>query len=243
MVLDQGPLPPHAAIEYLAESRYGFSWVDLGVSLQEMEDFDLIEVRNPGDFNRCKDLETMESDLIAFLDEVGVADPDILQRAAARIYKIAHSILRASNRETAWIWLRATPPKEEALLPNWHFDAGFYPSQNGEAQYKFVMTLIGPSTHFYPIPKEEMALRQSLWHRISDQNRIVPLLDPEAIWIPPRGTGVVFLNRFREGAFHTEPFSKHQGRLFFSIVLCSHEEMRIVERRVQETFSTLKKKP
>ena len=231
--LDQTPLLPESAIEGLVESRYGFSLVDVGITPQDLADFDQIAIASKQDYNRCGELDKLEGETAVFLSEIGNNDPQIIRRVAYRIGQIAKQILAASKRDTAWVWLHAYTSVDAIDRLRWHFDWPYYSSE--EIQYRFVMTLKGFPTLFYLLPLEDIELRRKICKRPNDYDFVAELCEPDRVFIPNREVGVVFMNRKR-GALHSEPSNFDQSRLFFSIVPCSQEQVRQIELRVKEVF-------
>jgi hypothetical protein len=231
------PLPPKAAIEYMVESRYGFALVDVDISKEDLDDFEKIQIISDQDYSRCFEEERIESEIAIFLSNIGNSDSEVVNRVASRIQQIADQILNASAKDSIWLWLRAKASVNVSKQLNWHLDWSFY--QGKGIQYRFVMTLKGPSTLFYPLSTENIALREKIWRR-EDRYFFAKYCCADEIFIPGPNLGVVFLNK-QGGALHSEPLDMDGGRLFLSIVPCNKEEMAHLKPRVEEYFSRLEK--
>jgi hypothetical protein len=232
-MVDFVPFAPQEVMEYFSENRYGFSVVDLGITPEDMANFDKIEITKYQDYNRCGDLLKVENEVFEFLLQIGSNHPDIASHVAARVSEIAQRILLGLKKDTAWVFLRATPIDLANASHHWHFDWPFYNSK--DPQYRFVITLKGPTTLFYPLSLEEKDLRKRIYHRMNDLQFLADICDEEKILHFPREFGVLFLNR-EMGALHTEPVHTDQSRLFLSIVPCNSQEMIELEARVRRFF-------
>jgi hypothetical protein len=111
-------------------------------------------------------------------------------------------------------------------------DGHYYSSPKEEIQYKFVLTLIGTSTLFYPIPQGDRELRRSFWKNMTNRQYIRELCRPEDVITPERGQGMFFMsaNKYR-ASVHTEP-PIDENRLFFSIVPCSEQQLIELREKV-----------
>ena len=223
---------PTAALESLVESRYGFSVFDLGVDLS---DFEQIHIAAPLDYNQFGEFSKIEGEVIDYLSRVGPNDLNVVKRAAAKIDRIVKMVMSSSGKQTAWICLRASTATDRYDLPRWHMDGHYY-RQSDSLQYKFATTLIGASTHFYPLSRELKELRRVIRIHTGNRKFTSELCQGGPIFSPTVGEGVFVLAGDRNvAALHTEP-PIHEPRLFFSIVPCSEEELKDLKTVVIDVY-------
>ena len=230
------PKPAPTALVALVDDPYGFSMVDVGITPQDLVDFDQIDLQKSCDYNQFGELHNFEQGLAEFLQTVGENGRELTERVAARVAQIAHEILEATGRETAWLLLRAFTPTEAYDLPRWHMDGAYFGSDT--LIYKFAVTLIGPSTLFYALPPE---LRRTAQKHLYDRKFMKSFCQPELTLILNRGDGMFFTAGGR-GALHSEP-PTHENRLFFSLVPCSSEaELSQLRSKVTEYYQLVVEK-
>ena len=232
------PEPPKAALEYLAKSRYGFSLVDLGITEDDLALFDRLDIDKNRDYKLIGDLSKLEEEAARFLREVGSNEESLVSLITDRICQMVQSIIDASNRKTGWVCLRSFVPTDSYDLANWHFDGAYFcPEKPKDLIYKFIVTLKGPSTLFYLVPREEEDFRRTLSRNVWNPSLNRALCDPNQTYIPPTGECVVFLAANKKSAaLHSEP-PVHEHRLLFSVAPCNEEDLDEVRGRVRDYFS------
>jgi hypothetical protein len=228
--------PPAYALESLVDCRYGYSFVDMGLFGEDLNDFNAIDIQKDQDFNRFGDLANLEAEIGSFLNEIGPNDAGTIQRVARRVHEIAMEILAISDKESCWVFLRASTPNDRYDLARWHMDGHYYNPVKDVIQYKFVLTLKGPSTLFYPIPRESIELRRVIWRNMNNRQFMTELCDVTKIATPQKGQGAFFIagNSFL-AAVHSEP-PIHESRLFFSITPCNQDELAVLRGKVMEYY-------
>ena len=150
----------------LQESPYGFYFVDVGITSEDLADFNSIDIREERFYHHFGEFSKVESAVADFLSDIGKNDRSLVERIAARLAEITHQIMVLSERETAWIHLRASVPTDAFDIGRWHMDGRYYTPIQGELMYKFAVTLMGRPTLFYPISKE---LRRTAWTKTLDR--------------------------------------------------------------------------
>src|SRR5262249_15908206 len=100
--------------------------------------------------------------------------------------------------------------------------------------FKFVVTLVGPTTLFYPLPLE---LRKSTEQMVHNRQYMKNLCRPENIISPRLGEGAVFRagQYTTSAALHSEP-PIHEDRLFFSIVPCMEMQLPALKVRIAAMY-------
>lgn len=219
------PQPPAAALVSLGDQRYGFCFVDVGISAEDLWDFDAIAVCKNHQLNVFGELAALEGNVAAFLKEIGPNEPAHVVRVAKRIDAIAREIIEASGKETAWFCLRAALPTDFFDIPRWHLDGYYYRPSDNAMQYKFAIALKGAPTLFYPLSNEFKELRAVIRQNMINRKFTHELFRAEEIVSAPKGTGVFFIaGDNNRAAFHSEP-PIHENRLFFFLVPCASEEI------------------
>ena len=207
--------PPPAALVSLVDHRYGFCFVDVGITSEDMAYFDALEICKNHELNHFGEIASLQENVAAFLSEIGTNETEVVERAARRIHEIAIEIIKVSGRETAWVCMRASLPNSLFDIPRWHFDGKYYAERENYPQYKFAMALRGASTLFYPMPKELTELRRVIRMHMSDRKFTQELFRAEDVVSPPKGMGAFFIaGDANRAAFHSEP-PIHESRLFF----------------------------
>jgi hypothetical protein len=224
--------PPESAFEYLAESRYGFSRIDLQLFSEELEAFAAIDIRRDLDYDSLGDGASLEEEVALFLQAVGVTPSESIATAAASIAVIARKVLALSQREVAWFFLRALTPTSNYDIARWHIDGPYYLAvPSDRPQHKFVATLQGPSTIFYALSRQFQETRKVLWMHMSNRMLLSELFEADRIFSLERGEGAFFFGgNAKVGAFHSEPPIR-ENRLFFSIVPCRPEQLSDLKKR------------
>jgi len=230
------PLPPAAALETLAQARCGFCFVDVGLSLEDINAFEAIVVERSKELNQFGDLRALEEAVFVFLGEVGPNPPDLARFVAVKVARVAAEILALSDKPSFWISLRASTPRHEYDIPRWHFDGYYMPTLAGQKapmQYKFALTLKGPSTLFCPIPTDFAELRQLLSSLMTNRPLMSELCGLSPLISPPKGFGAFFIGgNPKTAAVHSEPRLAETTRLFLSIVPCNLAEVERVKAKL-----------
>jgi hypothetical protein len=222
-----------AALSSLKESPYGFYFVDGGITAEDLADFNSIDMREERFFHQFGELSEVEGRIADFLSGIGMNERRLVERAAARLAQITHQIVELSGRETAWVHLRASVPTDRYDIPRWHMDGYYFTPVEGYLMYKFAVTLVGPSTLFYPIPQE---LRRTAWRHMLDRKYMQEFCQADRVMSPKEGEGVVFLaGKKTESALHSEP-PIHQNRLFFSITPCNEKQLAELKVKVLAVY-------
>jgi hypothetical protein len=228
--------PPQTIIEMLIENRYGYSFVDVGLTEEDLCEFEKIKIDKNHDYNQFGNQCDWENEIFLFLTEIGENNSDLLEKVAKKIARIANNVMQASCRETAWIALRAGLPTLQYDRPRWHMDAAYYRMEANMLQYKFALTLIGTSTLFYPIPKEYLSMREVIFANMTNRPFMREFCDPIHVVVPKRGEGSYFISgNPREAALHAEPPMK-EPRLFFSIVPCNERNIESLRKQVMRFY-------
>ena len=118
--------PPPAALVSLVDHRYGFCFVDVGITSEDMAYFDALEICKNHELNHFGEIASLQENVAAFLSEIGTNETEVVERAARRIHEIAIEIIKVSGRETAWVCMRASLPNSLFDIPRWHFDGKYY---------------------------------------------------------------------------------------------------------------------
>jgi hypothetical protein len=228
---------PQSAFESLAESRYGFSLVDLNLSQEDLKQFNLVEIEKSQDFNQIGDLAHLQENIVIFLQDIGNKDLIFLQKTTEQICQIVATLLETSQRETGWVCLRAFLPTEDRTQRRWHFDGGYYrPKIPNALLCKWIVTLKGPSTLFYCSPRDNRQERHTLWMSTWNPTLMASLCLEEQIFTPQRGQGALFIAASeKNGALHAEP-PIHEPRLMLSFVPCFETEIPYLKQRIQDYF-------
>lgn len=231
------PLPPASALVSLVDSPCGFCPVDVGINQEDLLIFDAIAIAKTQYYNQFGEFSKTEREVAAFLSEIGPNESELVQQVARRINNIVHQIMAVSGKETAWVCLRASIPNDKAENYLWHMDGHYYSSPKEEIQYKFGLTLIGPSTLFYPIPQADKEQRRDFWSNMTHRQYIRELCPLENVIASERGTGMFFMSadKFR-AAVHCEP-PIDRPRLFFSIVPCSEPQLAELKEKVLARYT------
>jgi hypothetical protein len=216
-------------IEALGEET-NFVFVDLGMSETDLAMIRQFNVEAPGQYDRFGNLLLLREELPNFLRKSGRNSESLVQKITETIFSIASRVNKASNKETAWVCVRASIPNHLFDMPRWHKD-GYYHSPYAGFAFKFAATLKGNPTLFYQLPQEMRAVFRSY---SGDREFLSHLLNTDAIELPKFGQGAFFIVGDEDnGAAHSEP--KMDGeRLFFSVLPGNEneiEELRVCWQR------------
>jgi hypothetical protein len=223
------------ALNELKENPYGFVLCDLGITPWDLEHFSSIDIQREWIYHHFGELETVEESIANFIGEIGSNGRELSLQAASRLTEIAREVIEVSGKETAWVYLRSFVPIDRFDVPRWHVDGPYYPPNGPEdLLFKCVVTLVGPTTLFYPLP---LALRKTTEKTVSNRQYMKNFCKQEHIISPQRGEGAVFRGGQYTGltALHSEP-PIHENRLFFSIVPCTEMQLPALNARVTALY-------
>jgi hypothetical protein len=205
-----------------------FCFVDLGISEEDLELIQQLNITASGQYNRFGNLHLLRDELPHFLRKNCSNSEPLTQKIADIIFQIASHVQKASNKETAWICVRVSTPNPAFDMPRWHQDGYYYSPYAGFA-FKFAVALKGNPTLFYQLPQE----MRELFHSSSDREFLSTLLKRDKIESPKSGLGVFFLVGDKESAaIHSEPKIDSE-RLFFSVLPGNENEISELKDRWQ----------
>jgi len=206
-----------------------FAFVDLGLTSEEIALIDRLKFGKILDgartsYDRFGNLSLLNDELPTFLRDIGNDDEEVIQAVAEVISRTVYNVTRASNRDSAWVSVRAAPPNHAFDIPRWHMDGSYYgPRPYPGLVFKFAAVLKGNSTLLYPLPNE---VRDIFISHSNDRAFLNELLDVNKAQSPKRGEGVFFIVADdTKSAVHSEP-KMVENRLFFSILIGSEEEIQ-----------------
>lgn len=142
------------------------------------------------------------------------------------ISKTTQQVVKASNKDSAWVCVRASRPNANFDIPRWHIDGAYY-GLNGPYPYpgivfKFAATLKGNSTLLYNLTADQRDIFNAHWN---DRHFLSEFVDLSKVESPKRGEGVFFIvANDAIAAAHSEP-PMHSDRLFFSILVGDKSEI------------------
>lgn len=223
------------ALYELKENPYGFVLCDVGVTPRDLECFSSIDIRREWVFHQFGELDIIEESIANFISEIGSNGSGLTSQIASRLTEIAKEVIEASGKETAWICLRSFTPISQFDIPRWHVDGPYYaPDGPKDLLFKFVVTLIGPSTLFYPLPLD---LRKTTGKAVHNRQYMKNFCKREKIVSPHLGEGTVFRwGQYIElTALHSEP-PIHENRLFLSIVPSTEMQLPMLKARVTAIY-------
>lgn len=213
----------------LKDNPYGFYFFDIGITEQDLADFNSLDVQAEKFYHQFGELSNTERGIADFLSKIGENDENLVLRVASRLTQITNQFMASSQRETAWVHLRASVPTTAYDIPRWHMDGPYFTAAEDEQMYKFAVTLIGAPTLFYLLPQE---LRQTAWRHMRNRKFMQEFCHADLVVSPKQGEGALFLGgRKNESALHTEP-PIHQNRLFFSIIPCNEKQLIELKAKV-----------
>lgn len=207
-----------------------FTYVDLGITEAEWLLIEKLKFDNIDDgtrqYSRFGKLHLLKGELPTFLREIGNDDEQVIEAVTETISRIAYDIVKGSNKESAWICVRASTPNPEFDTPRWHIDGQYYgihgPYPYPEIVFKFAAVLKGPPTLLYNLSADAREIFNSNWN---DRNFLSKLLDLNQAESPKKGQGVLFVVADQKiGGVHSEP-KMDENRLFFSILIGNESEI------------------
>ncbi len=221
------------ALNELKNNQYGFVFAEVGITEEDLEIFSSVDIKRDRIFHQFGELETLSSEILDFFGEVGANEYEATLQVAARLTQIAHDVIRGSCRETAWVCLRSFIPTGKYDVPRWHMDGQYYnPDNANDLVFKFVLTLMGPSTLFYLLPSE---LRKTAEKHTRDRHYMKKFCKKEKTLSSKAGQGAVFIGGHGISALHSEP-PIHENRLFLSIVPCMESDLALLKSRVLSVY-------
>lgn len=208
-----------------------FICMDLRLTDDELDlidqlQFNQLSVDVSVQYDRFGNLHLLEDELPAFLKSIGNNDESVVGVITDIISRSVQNLVKASNKNSAWVCVRASTPTTAFDIPRWHIDGAYY-GLNGPYPYpglvfKFAATLKGSSTLLYKLPIDQQDLFISHWN---DRAFLSEFLDLSKAVSPEKGEGVFFIvANDKLGAIHSEP-KMHENRLFFSVLMGDKSEI------------------
>lgn len=227
------------AIESLKLGKESYKFIGLGISSKELEALSALPVKNTCSYNRFTRLHLMADELPRFLkEEMGSYDDKLNTLAINIVARVTKNVIKALEKETAWVTLRAFAPNDEFNLPRWHTDGAFFKPFHG-SQVKFASVLKGSTRLFSRLPPRERE-KFLLLNTGSNTERfdLAELIKTSGAPIeqPSAGEGAFFLvGNSSSAAIHSEP-PMNRPRIFFSVVAGSYEEIKELAERWHESL-------
>lgn len=208
-----------------------FAYVDLKLTSKELDLIDQLKFNQFSEgasvqYDRFGDLHLLKDELATFLKSIGNDDQDVISAVAEVISKTAHQVVSTSNKDSAWVCVRASKPNANFDIPRWHMDGAYYglngPYPYPEIVFKFAATLKGSQTLLYNLTHDQRDTFNAHW---DDRQFLSEFLDLSKAESPKRGEGVFFIvANDAIAAAHSEP-PMHDNRLFFSILIGDRSEI------------------
>ena len=217
-------------INFLGKEN-SFAYIDLRLTNTELDlidqlTFSKIPAGASVQYDRFGELDLLEEELSNFIKSIGNENIDVILTVAEVISRTTQQMVNASNKDSAWVCVRASTPTNEYDIPRWHMDGAYYglndPYPYPGLVFKFAATLKGNSTLLYNLPYEQRDIFKVHWN---DRTFLNNLLDLNKAESPNRGEGVFFVvANDKVAAIHSEPQIR-ENRLFFSILLGDKSEI------------------
>lgn len=206
-----------------------FMYVDLKLTDEEIDLIDKVKFDNldpmddQKDYNRFGDLHLLKEELPTFLRNIGNDDEDVIQAVTKIIDRTTQQVIKAANKNSAWVAVRAFTPTHAFDIPRWHIDGQFYgPYPYPGIVFKFAAVLKGRPTLLYNLPKDMRDIFQSNWNNRTFLSELIDLNKAES---PKKGEGIFFVvGNMDIGSVHSEP-KMDENRLFFSILIGDESEI------------------
>jgi hypothetical protein len=204
-----------------------FSFVDLGLAKQDLELINGFKVESSAQYNCFGNLGLLQDELPVFLRRIGTNDEQLIQKITQIIFEVASRVRLASDKETAWVCVRASTSSPMFDMSRWHWDGYYYFPYSGFA-FKFAMVLKGNPTLFCQVTND---LRKTVQIHFNDREFLSNLLDKSFIESPHMGQGAFFIvGDKNSAAVHSEP--KMDGeRLFLSVLPGNENEISELKAR------------
>lgn len=223
------------------EQGLSFAYIDLGLTETDLTlidklNFDKLGLDTTKQYDRFGNLHLLKDELSLFLKEIGNNDELVVNAVSEIISRIAYDITKGSNKETAWVCVRASTPNHKFDMPRWHTDGQYYgfnqPKESPEMLFKFGAALKGRPTLLYNLPSE---MRDLFNLHSEDRLYLNDLLDVNTAESPQKGQGVLFIVADNEkAAVHSEP-KMDENRLFFSVLVGDESEINELNSRWSNT--------
>jgi hypothetical protein len=223
------------ALTELRENSYGFVVFDVGITPEDLEHFSSVDIQREWVYHQFGELEMLEQSIVNFIGEIGSNGNELTVQIASRLKEIAQKVIEGSGKETGWACLRSFTPTNRFDIPRWHVDGHYYnPNRPEDILFKFVVTLVGPTTLFYQMPLE---LRKTTEKAVHNRLYMKNFCKQENIISPNLGEGAIFRAGQYTGlaALHSEP-PIHENRLFFSVVPCTETQLSALKTRVTAMY-------
>lgn len=211
-----------------------FAFVDLRLTDSEFDiidklKFDDLDHEISREYDRFGDLYLLKDELPIFLREMGNDDEEVIQTVTEIIARAVQDVTKASNKNSAWVSVRASSPNHEFDIPRWHTDGKYYgPYPYPGIVFKFAAVLKGSPTLLYNLPDDMRDIFYANWN---DRKFLSELLDLNKAESPKKGEGVFFIvGNEKLGAVHSEP-KMGEHRLFFSILVGDESEIDELQQR------------
>lgn len=216
-------------LEKLGDCSEGYCVVHNVFNPEDLNKFDQIDIRKKAFFDHFGTTADLETRLEGFFSEIGENSKNLAKWAARKITIIANEIIEASEREAAWFHLHASIPTVEYDLPRWHMDGLYFRCPKEYCSYKFVTTLKGPSTLFYPADASLRKIFQTHYGEREFLSEVCPTIHA---FSPLPGEGVFFIGSdWDRAAVHSEP-PIHEMRLFFSVLPCDKNMLAELKKKI-----------
>lgn len=198
-----------------------FTFIDLGISEEDLHLINQFKIETSDQYARFGSLHLLKDELPNFLRSIGSNNEELIQKITEIIFQIAYNVKEASNKETAWVCVRASIPNHDFDIPRWHSDGYYYAPYSGFA-FKFATILKGNSTLFHQLSKD---IRDVFDLHFDDREFLSNLIDVNTVESAKLGQGAFFIVGDRNrAAAHSEP--KIDGeRLFISVLPGNDDEI------------------
>lgn len=216
-------------ISLLGEEK-SFAYINLKLTPKELDlidqlKFDQLHEGASVQYDRFGDLHLLKDELVTFFKTIGNNDQDVIAVAAEVISKTTQQVVSASNKESAWVCVRASRPNTDFDIPRWHMDGAYYGLNSPypcPLVFKFAVTLKGSPTLLYNLTHNQRDIFNARW---DDRKFLSEFLDLSRAESPKRGEGLFFIvANDAIAAAHSEP-PMHDNRLFFSILVGDKSEI------------------
>jgi hypothetical protein len=208
-----------------------FVYFDLQLSEHEIKSLKNLKINATTEYNNYGNLKGLESESNDFIKSLGEKNEETAKITSQIIVRIVNEIIQASEKETAWVALRAFTPTASWNVPRWHTDGYYYAPRTGDL-YKFAISLKGSLTLFYQLPADRREEFSDLQRKGTEQNEynrqaLADLLgcSKEAISVAQPHQGAIFIVGSGNAAVHSEPPIDEQ-RLFLSVLPGSQTQIK-----------------
>lgn len=206
-----------------------FAYIDLELTDQELSlidkiKFDKLDPRDDQrEYNRFGELHLLKEELPTFLRNIGNNNDEVIEAVTGIIVRTTQQITSATNKNSAWVAVRAFTPTNEYDAPRWHIDGNFYgPYPYPGIVFKFAAALKGRPTLLHNIPND---LRNIFHSNRDNRTFLSEFIDSNKVESPKKGEGVFFIIGDMDiAAVHSEP-KMDENRLFFSILIGHESEI------------------